>query len=499
MSTTLQEKAQKIKLLLTDCDGVLTDAGVYYGEAGEHLKKFNIRDGMAVERLRNLAGIDTGIITGELSQSVAKRADKLKITELHLGAKDKPAVLKEILSRLNIDGSEVAYIGDDSNDMEIMGLVGLTAAPADALIFIRERVDYICSAKGGEGAFRELAELLIGYRNEDAATSVTSKEEKYIHAAAPVNVPVGSSKTYTLSTGTQIGGNAPSYIIAEIGINHNGSLEIAKKLIDEAVIAKASAVKFQKRTPEICVPKDQWEIQRDTPWGRMSYIDYKRKTEFGLEEYAAIDRYCREVGIDWFVSTWDVEAVDFMEKFDTPLYKLASASLTDFPLIKRILFTGKPLMLSTGMSTTKEIEDAVELVMNFDENYPLFIAHSTSAYPCKPEELNLRMIQTLANKYPGVPIGYSGHETGLATTVAAVALGATFVERHFTLDRAMWGSDHAASVEPQGLARLVRDIRDVEIASGDGVKKVYESELGPMKRLRVNISAEYNEKPLVKA
>ena len=468
----LSQKTSSIKLLLTDCDGVLTDAGVYYGEAGEQLKKFNIRDGMAVERLRNLANIDTGIVTGELSPSVTKRAQKLKITELHLGAKDKPAVLKEILGRLNLEASEVAYIGDDSNDLAIMEMVGLTAAPADALPFVKEKADYVCAAKGGKGAFREFAELLIRSNGKLSEYS-------------------GINKTYKLSTGNRIGVGEPCYIIAEIGINHNGSLEIAKQLIDEAVTAKASAVKFQKRTPEICVPKDQWEIMRDTPWGRMSYIDYKRKTEFGVVEYAAIDQYCREQGIDWFVSTWDVEAVNFMEQFDTPIYKLASASLTDFPLIKRILFTGKPLMLSTGMSTIKEIEDAVELVKKFDEDYPLFIAHSTSAYPCKPEELNLRMIQTLGKKYPGVPIGYSGHETGLATTVAAVALGATFVERHFTLDRAMWGSDHAASVEPQGLQRLVRDIRDVEIAAGDGVKKVYESELGPMKRLRVNISAEF--------
>jgi len=299
------------------------------------------------------------------------------------------------------------------------------------------------------------------------------------------------NETITLNTGKKIGPAEPCYIIAEIGINHNGSLDIAKKLIDEAVTAKASAVKFQKRTPEICVPKDQWEIMRDTPWGRISYIDYKRKTEFGVEEYAAIDEYCKKLGIDWFVSVWDVEAVDFMEQFDTPIYKLASASLTDFPLIEKILATGRPLMLSTGMSTNKEIEDAVNLVKAFDENYPLSIAHSTSAYPCKPEELNLRMIQTLKKQYPGAPIGYSGHETGLSTTVAAVTLGATFVERHFTLDRAMWGSDHAASVEPQGFQRLVRDIRDVEIACGDGIKRVYESELGPMKRLRVNISPEY--------
>lgn len=297
--------------------------------------------------------------------------------------------------------------------------------------------------------------------------------------------------TTTLLNNKKIGTGQPCYIIAEIGINHNGSLEIAKQLIDEAVNAKADAVKFQKRTPEICVPKSQWHTIRDTPWGMMTYIDYKRKTEFGYDEYAEIDRYCREREIDWFVSTWDVEAVDFMQQFETPVYKLASASLTDIPLIERILYTGRPLMLSTGMSTIKEIEAAVKLVRLFNKDYPLSIAHSTSAYPCKPEELNLKMIHTLQNMFPEIPIGYSGHETGLATTVAAVAMGATFVERHFTLDRAMWGSDHAASVEPQGFQRLVRDIRDIELAAGDGIKKVYESEIAPMKRLRVHISPEY--------
>ena len=298
-------------------------------------------------------------------------------------------------------------------------------------------------------------------------------------------------KTVALLNNRQIGEGQPCYIIAEIGINHNGSLDTAKQLIDEAVNAKADAVKFQKRTPEICVPKSQWNTVRDTPWGLMTYIDYKRKTEFGYEEYAEIDRYCREKSIDWFVSTWDVEAVEFMEHFDTPLYKLASASLTDFPLIDRILSTHRPLMLSTGMSTVHEIEEAMNRVHRFDNKYPVMIAHSTSAYPCKPEELNLKMIQTLRRMFPNVPIGYSGHETGLATTVAAAAMGATFVERHFTLDRAMWGSDHAASIEPQGFQRLVRDIRDVEMAAGDGIKKVYESEMAPMKRLRVHISPEY--------
>ncbi len=277
-----------------------------------------------------------------------------------------------------------------------------------------------------------------------------------------------------------IGAGHPAYIIAEIGINHNGSLDLAKQLIAEAVHAGCDAVKFQKRTPELCVPKDQWENQRDTPWGRMSYIDYKRKTEFGQAEYAAIDDYCRALGIDWFASCWDEPSVDFMEHFAPVLYKMASASLTDKPLLDRVRATGRPLMLSTGMSTPGEITQAVGWV-GLDK---LLIAHSTSSYPCPPQELNLRMVPTLLAQFPGTPIGYSGHETGLATTVAAVALGASFVERHFTLDRAMWGSDHAASVEPGGMAKLVRDIRDVETGLGDGVKVVYDSELEPRRRLR---------------
>lgn len=281
-----------------------------------------------------------------------------------------------------------------------------------------------------------------------------------------------------------IGAGHPAYIIAEIGINHNGSLDLAKQLISEAAKAGCDAVKFQKRTPELCVPKDQWEKQRDTPWGRMSYIDYKRKTEFGQAEYTAIDDYCRALGIDWFASCWDEPSVDFMEQFAPVLYKMASASLTDKPLLDRVRATGRPLILSTGMSTVDEINQAVQWV-GLDK---LMIAHSTSSYPCPPAELNLRMVPVLQGLFPGTPIGYSGHETGLATTVAAVTLGASFVERHFTLDRAMWGSDHAASVEPGGMAKLVRDIRDVETGLGDGIKRVYDSELEPRARLRRELS-----------
>jgi N-acetylneuraminate synthase len=287
----------------------------------------------------------------------------------------------------------------------------------------------------------------------------------------PSKIPIGKKF---------IGAGEPVYIIAEIGINHNGSVELAKKMIDGAVESGCDAVKFQKRTPELCVPKHQWNIERDTPWGRMSYIDYRRKVEFGFEEFLEIDGYCKQKGIDWFASPWDEEALSFLGKFKPVMYKVASASLTDMSLLKKIKATGRPVMLSTGMSTMEEIETAV----NFLGMENLMIAQSTSTYPCKLEELNLHVISTYKERFPGVPIGYSGHETGLAPTLAAVTLGATFVERHITLDRAMWGTDQAASVEIVGLERLVRDIRDIEKSLGDGIKKVYESEYGNLEKLR---------------
>lgn len=277
-----------------------------------------------------------------------------------------------------------------------------------------------------------------------------------------------------------IGDGHPVFIIGEIGINHNGDLEIAKKMIEGAKHAGCDAVKFQKRTPELCVPKDQWHLERDTPWGRITYIEYRHKVEFGEKEYAEIDRFCKELGIMWFASCWDEPSVDFIEQFDPPLYKTPSASLTDFDLLKKHKALNKPVMMSTGMSTMEQIEAAV----NFYGMDNLLLAHATSSYPCKNEELNLRMIETLRKKYPTVPIGYSGHEVGLAPTWAAVALGACFVERHITLDRAMWGTDQAASVEMGGLQRLVSNIRDIEAALGDGIKKVYESEKSQIQKLR---------------
>ena len=278
-----------------------------------------------------------------------------------------------------------------------------------------------------------------------------------------------------------IGTGQPVYIIAEIGINHNGDLDVAKAMIKQAHDAGADCVKFQKRTPLLCVPEDQRSIERDTPWGRMTYLDYRYRVEFDEHGYRDIETFCAELGIDWTVSCWDEGAVEFMEQhFNVPFYKAASASLTDHALLKLMQSTGKPLMISTGMSTMEEIDEAVA-ELNIDT---LLIAHATSAYPCATSELNLRMIPTLQQKFQSVPIGYSGHEVGLATTHAAVALGATFIERHVTLDRAMWGSDQAASVETGGLQRLVRDIRDVQAALGDGVKRVYESEHGVRAKLR---------------
>jgi N-acetylneuraminate synthase len=280
--------------------------------------------------------------------------------------------------------------------------------------------------------------------------------------------------------GREIGEGAPVFVIAEIGINHNGSLDMAREMIEGAARAGCDAVKFQKRTPELCVPRDQWHLERETPWGRMTYIDYRHKVEFGLGDYAEIDRTCREQGILWFASCWDEPSVDFIEQFDPPMYKAASASLTDHDLLRKMKATGKPLAISTGMSTMDEIESAV-LAIGLGR---LLIAHATSTYPCPASELNLKMVETLKRKYPIAPIGYSGHEPGLAPTIAAIAMGASFVERHITLDRALWGSDQAASVELVGLERLVRDLRTVEQALGDGVKKVYASELSARAKLR---------------
>lgn len=276
-----------------------------------------------------------------------------------------------------------------------------------------------------------------------------------------------------------VGEGSPVYVIGEIGLNHNGDVEIAKRLIDVAAVAGVQAVKFQKRTPEISTPEHMKQVPRETPWGTMTYLEYRYRVEFDRDQYAEIGAYADSRGLDWYASPWDEPAVDFLEDLDVVAHKVASASVTDLGLLRRLRDTGKPIILSTGMSTIEQIDRAVE-VLGTDH---LVMLHATSTYPLPAEEANLLMIPTLKERY-GVPIGYSGHEPGLQISLAAVAMGAVAVERHITLDRAMWGSDHAASLEPHGLMSLVRDIRIIGTARGDGVKRVFPGELAPLSKLR---------------
>lgn len=275
-----------------------------------------------------------------------------------------------------------------------------------------------------------------------------------------------------------LGDGQQCFIIAEIGINHNGDLDLAKKLISMAVAAGCDAVKFQKRTIEVVYSAEELAKPRESPFGNTNG-DLKRALEFGLDEYREIDAYCKAMHMPWFASCWDEASVDFIAQFDVPCFKVASASLTDHTLLRYTRATRKPIILSTGMSTIEEVDRAVEVLGR--EN--LIILHACSTYPAYYNELNLRVIPALSERY-GVPVGYSGHETGIPSSVAAVVLGACCVERHVTMDRSMWGSDQAASLEHNGIARLVRDIRLVEESLGDGAKRVVEREYPIIKKLR---------------
>lgn len=271
-----------------------------------------------------------------------------------------------------------------------------------------------------------------------------------------------------------------TYIIAEIGINHNGDINIAKRLIDIASVAGCDAVKFQKRNPDVCVPEHQKNVMRDTPWGKMTYLEYKHKIEFGKKEYDEIDSYSKEKGIAWSASPWDLDSLDFLDGYDIPFIKIPSAMLTNDELLTKSVKTGKKIILSVGMSTEEEIDHAVSILKDANE---FAILHCNSTYPAPIEELNLSAIQTLKQKY-NCEVGYSGHEFRLGTTVASVYLGATIIERHITLDRTMWGTDHMSSVEPQGLIKLVKGIRELEQSFGDGVIRITDSQIPVRNKLR---------------
>ena len=271
-----------------------------------------------------------------------------------------------------------------------------------------------------------------------------------------------------------------TYIIAEIGINHNGDINIAKRLIDIAAVAGCDAVKFQKRNPDVCVPEHQKNVMRDTPWGKMTYLQYKHKVEFGKEQYDEIDSYCKEKEIAWSASPWDLDSLDFLNGYDIPFIKIPSAMLTNDELLIQSVKTGKKIILSVGMSTEKEIDRAVSIIKNAKD---FALLHCNSTYPAPIEELNLSAIQTLKQKY-GCEVGYSGHEFRLGTTVASIYLGASIIERHITLDRTMWGTDHMSSVEPQGLIKLVKGVRELEQAFGDGVIRITDSQVPVRNKLR---------------
>lgn len=276
-----------------------------------------------------------------------------------------------------------------------------------------------------------------------------------------------------------------TYIIAEIGINHNGSLENTKKLIDVASLAGCDAVKFQKRNPDVCVPEHQKGVMRETPWGTMTYLEYKYKVEFEKEEYDEIDRYCKEKGIEWSASPWDLDSLEFLSNYEIPFIKIPSAMLTNEELIRASsrwsAERNKELIVSTGMSTVEEIDKAVEWMK--EEGTEFALLHCNSSYPAPVDELNLSCIKTLKDRY-GCKVGYSGHEFRLGTSVATVMLGAEIIERHITLDRTMWGTDQLSSVEPQGLIKLVRGVRELEHSLGDGSIGVTETELPFRKKLR---------------
>ncbi len=282
--------------------------------------------------------------------------------------------------------------------------------------------------------------------------------------------------------GQLVGENQPTYMIAEIGLNHNGDIQIAKKLMDAVFATNWNCAKFQKRTPSICVPESQKNVMRDTPWGRITYLEYRYKVEFEKEHYDYIDRYCKEKPIAWTASVWDLKSLEFIMGYDVPFIKIPSAKLTEHECLVEASKSGKPVILSTGMSTVPEIDAAVDLLEKHSRG-GYVLMHTNSVYPAPPEELNLQVINFLKERYDCI-VGYSGHEEDLEPSVIAVSLGASLIERHVTLDHNMWGSDHFASLEVHGMNLLLKRIKNIKVILGDGVKKLTEKETAVRKKLR---------------
>lgn len=274
------------------------------------------------------------------------------------------------------------------------------------------------------------------------------------------------------------------YTIAEIGINHNGDMDICRKLINLSAACGFDAVKFQKRNPDVCVPEDQKSKIRSTPWGEITYLDYKKQVEFEKEEYDEIDALCADIDIAWSASPWDIDSIDFLAEYGLPWVKVPSALINDQKYLEHIGSTFKHVILSTGASDSDGVQKAYNILASSGNCVHLDVLHCNSTYPAPVKDLNLRCINTLKLSFPQSNIGYSGHEYGLLSSIATVALGSKIIERHVTLDKGMWGSDQACSLEPHAMFKLIRGIRELEEALGDDVKKITEAELEKMKSLR---------------
>jgi N-acetylneuraminate synthase len=272
-----------------------------------------------------------------------------------------------------------------------------------------------------------------------------------------------------------------THIIAEAGINHNGNLETAKRLVAAAKAAGADSVKFQKRNPEVCVPSAMKESPRDTPWGSMTYLEYKHRLEFGMDEFVELDSYARELGIPWSASAWDFDSLSFLDHFELRYHKVASALNTHLSFVEEVARRGLPTLMSTGMIDLPTLDKSVEVFLRHNEK--LTLLHCVSTYPAAESELNLRKMETLQARY-GLPVGYSGHEPSVSPSVIAAVLGATVIERHFTLDRSSWGTDHAASLEPSGFANMVSMIRKIPLVLGDGQEHEIPGESAVAAKLR---------------
>jgi len=280
---------------------------------------------------------------------------------------------------------------------------------------------------------------------------------------------------------TNPGVSVSPLLIAEIGINHNGDLNLAKRIIDIALASGCDYVKFQKRNPEICVPESMKNNLRDTPWGLITYLEYKKKIEFGYDDFLEIDKYCNSAGIGWSASAWDFDSQNFLNRFNIPFNKVASAMNTNLNFVKRVAEEGKVTFLSTGMASLEDISKCVEIFNGY--SCPLVLLHTVSTYPAKDEDLNLAVIKTLKTNF-NLPVGYSGHESSVSPSIAAAALGAVVIERHVTLNRTMWGTDQAASLEADGLTQLARVLKRIPKMLGDAEKKFMDIEKKSASSLR---------------